>query len=112
MLLKNYRCNEKNMSNMNMENMNMDMPMNMGMDMGMGCNMMNGACQPSCVCPPVYECPQERVCHRHSVIEVPHIIPINTRIINHQIIRHTYMPCYTSCEQTEVSNVYENNCGF
>ncbi len=76
-------------------------------DMSMTCPEM----APSC--PPVTECPQERCCHREFVHEVPHIIPINTRIINHHVYRHTYTPCYTYCEENEVSNVYErNNCCF
>lgn len=74
----------------------------MGMDMSMGCN--------GCTCPPVMECPQERVCHRQMCYEVPHIIPINTRIINHHVYRHTYQPMYTCTMEDEVSNVYDNNC--
>ncbi|MBR1413058.1 MAG: hypothetical protein IJ574_00105 [Bacilli bacterium] len=85
----------------------------MSMDNGMGMNMGMNCCQPQCctVCPPVYECPQERVCHRYMCYEVPHIIPCNTKIINHHVYKHTYTPCYTSCSEDEVSNVYErNNC--
>ena len=78
--------------------MNMDMP-----------NMMSEA-MPGVVCPPVYECPQESVCHRYICHEVPHIIPCNTRIINHHIYRHTYMPAYSCCEENEVQNVYERRC--
>lgn len=71
--------------------------MNMGMGMpGCGCQM-----------PPVQECPQERVCHKEFVHEVPHIVPINTRVINHHIYRHTYTPCYTCCEENVVCNVYD-----
>ena len=55
------------------------------------------------MCPPIEECPQERVCH---------IIPCNTRIINHHVYRHTYTPCYTTCEENVVSNVYDRNCCF
>lgn len=72
---------------------------NMAMPSMMGCNM-----------PPVYECPQERVCHKEFVHEVPHICPINTRVINHHIYRHTYTPCYTCCEENEVCNVYDGCC--
>ncbi len=64
------------------------------------------------MCPPIQECPQERVCHRYMCYEVPHIMPCNTRIINHHIYRHTYTPCYTSCEENVVSNVYDRNCCF
>ena len=67
---------------------------------------------PGVVCPPVYECPVERVCHRQIVHEVPHVCPVNTRIVNHHIYRHSYSPCYTCCEENEVCNVYENKCCF
>jgi len=82
------------------------MPQNAMPMMGGNSGMMN----PGCTMPPVYECPQERVCHREFVHEVPHICPINTRIINHHIYKHTYTPCYTCCEENECCNVYEGNC--
>ena len=63
-------------------------------------------------CPPVMECPQERVCHRQMCYEVPHVIPVNTRIINHHVYRHTYQPMYTCTMEDTVSNVYDNKCGF
>ena len=53
--------------------------MNMGMSDGCCMNNMNT------MCPPIQECPQERVCHRYMCYEVPHIIPCNTRIINHHV---------------------------
>lgn len=62
------------------------------------------------MCPPIHECPQERVCHRYICYEVPHIIPCNTRVINHHVYRHTYTPCYSTCEENVVSNVYDRNC--
>lgn len=75
---------------------------NMNMDMGMGCPMpMNN------MCAPIYECPKERCIHREIVHNVPHIVPINTRIINHHIYRHTYSPCYTCTEENEVCNINE-----
>ncbi len=67
---------------------------------------------PGVVCSPIYECPIERVCHRQIVHEVPHVCPVNTRIVNHHIYRHSYSPCYTCCEENEVCNVYENKCCF
>jgi len=85
---------------------------NTGMNMNAGMMPMQGQCQnQGCMCPPVMECPQERVCHRELCYEVPHIIPVNTRIINHHIYRHTYQPMFTCTTEDEVSNVYENNCG-
>ena len=64
---------------------------------------------PEDMCAPIYECPQERCVHRQIIHEVPHIQPINTRVINHHIYRHTYTPCYTCTEENEVCNV--NVCG-
>lgn len=78
-----------------------------------GMNMsMSGCCSSGCTCPPVMECPQERVCHREMHYEVPHIIPVNTRIVNHHVYRHTYQPMYTCTMEDTVSNVYDNKCGF
>lgn len=62
------------------------------------------------MCPPIMECPRERCCHRYICHEVPHVIPCNTRIINHHVYRHTYTPQYTCCEENEYSNVYEPKC--
>lgn len=66
---------------------------------------------PGIVCEPIYECPQERCVHRQIVHEVPHVCPINTRIINHHIYKHTYSPCYTCTEENEICNVNDNCCG-
>ncbi len=89
-----------------------NMSMNMGMDYGCCSAMPNmmGDTIPGVVCPPVYECPRETVCHRYICHEVPHIMPCNTRIINHHIYRHTYTPTYSCCEENEVENVYERRC--
>jgi len=73
-------------------------------------NYMGGSPMMGCEMTPVYECPQERICHREFIHEVPHVCPINTRIINHHIYRHSYTPCYTSCEENEFSNVYDGCC--
>ncbi len=75
-----------------------------------GMSGIGGCCNNTC--PPVMECPQERVCHREMCYEVPHIIPVNTRIINHHVYRHTYQPMYTCTMEDTVSNVYDNKCGF
>ena len=69
--------------------------------------MMNTMKPDACACPPVYECPQERVCERYIVHEVPHIMPINTKIVNHHIYRHTFTPCYTMSECDTCENVYD-----
>ncbi len=72
------------------------------------CNMMNA--MPGCVQNPIYECPQERVCHRYICHEVPHIMPCNTRIINHHVYRHTFTPEYTCCEENVCENVFGPRC--
>ena len=61
-------------------------------------------------CPVVYECPIEKVCHREIVHHVPHVCPINTRVVNHHIYRHTYTPQYTCCEENDKCDVYEGSC--
>lgn len=97
------RCYENENTGVNMNNTN---TMNNMAEMP----MMGGQ---GCTCQPIMECPQERVCHRQMCYEVPHIIPINTRIINHHIYRHTYQPMYTCTMEDEVCNVYDQcNGGF
>lgn len=68
------------------------------------------ASYPKCACPPVYECPQERVCERYIVHEVPHVMPIHTKIVNHHIYKHSYTPCYTMSECDTCENVYDPCC--
>jgi len=102
---------------------NHPMPEAMGMNMGMEKmempNMTEGHCHPTpamfpgAMCQPVYECPQERCCHRQIVHNVPHIVPIKTKIINHHIYRHTFTPQFTCCEENICSNVFDgSHCGF
>lgn len=59
-----------------------------------------------CMMPPICECGHETVCDRYIVHEVPHIIPMHTRIVNHHIFKHTYTPVYTSSECDTCENVY------
>ena len=82
-------------------------------DMGMTDNMNSGDMNiTGCMRDPVYECPQERCCHREIHHEVKHIVPVNTRIINHHIIHHNYVPMFTCCEEDTCCNVYDNKCGM
>ena len=69
-----------------------------------------GVKQDTCCTTPVYECPEERVCHRFICYEVPHIKPCNTKIINHHIYRHTFVPTYSCCEENVVENVFDRKC--
>ncbi len=89
-MFRNNRCVEGDYKDMNMKQSNMEMPFMME-------------------CAPIYECPCERVCHREINHQVRHIQPVNTRIINHHIYRHSYEPCYTCCEENEICNVYDQN---
>ncbi len=82
-----------------------------------GAEMMGGMCgsnmtgmRPQCMQMPIYECPQERVCHRYICHEVQHVMPCNTRIVNHHVFRHTYRPEYTCCEENVCENVFEPRC--
>lgn len=59
---------------------------------------------------PVIEAGRERVVQRNILHEVRHICPINTRIINNHIFRHTYQPHYTCCEENVVTNQQCGSC--
>lgn len=105
-MVRDQRCYDQSF-------MNQDFPV-AGEDKKMSGDMahMAGCCPQPCptMCPPIMECPQERCCHRYICHEVPHVIPCNTRIINHHVYRHTFTPSYTCCEENEYSNVYEPRC--
>ena len=81
------------------QNVNMNMNENFagGYDMGM-------------VTGPVMEPGRERVVQRNIVHEVKHVCPINTRIINNHIFRHTYQPRYSCCEENVVTNQQCGSC--
>lgn len=96
---------------------------NFSMMPGMGMGMKSGNC--GCVCnkgmnpmmsmggckmQPVYEQPIEKCIHRTICHEVPHVCPINTKIINHHVYKHTYSPCYSCCEENEVCQINEGSC--
>ena len=59
---------------------------------------------------PIIEPMQERVVNRTIMHEVPHVCPINTRIINNHVYRHTYSPRYTCCEENTCTNVQCGSC--
>ena len=62
---------------------------------------------------PIVEPGRERIVNRTFVHEVPHVCPINTRIINNHIYRHTYQPRYTCCEENVVTQEQCGSCcGF
>ena len=59
---------------------------------------------------PIVEPGRERVVQRNIVHEVRHICPMNTKIINNHIFKHTYQPRYTCCEENTVTNVQCGSC--
>ncbi len=69
-----------------------------------------GMSQMGMVSSPIVETPRERCVYRNIYHEVPHVCPINTRVINNHIYRHTYQPRYTCCEENVVSNVQCGSC--
>lgn len=104
-MFRDNRCYDKSF-------MNNEYPKALEKDTKMD-GMMDGMCCPMSMpqmCPPIMECPQERCCHRYICHEVPHVIPCNTRIINHHVYRHTFTPSYSCCEENEYSNVYDPRC--
>ena len=108
-MLKDKRCYDKSFINQEFPMAMEENSKTMDKDMygqGMGC----ASTPVPMMCPPIMECPQERCCHRYICHEVPHVIPCNTRIINHHVYRHTFTPSYTCCEENEYSNVYEPRC--
>ena len=75
--------------------------------------MMPMESQMGSVMSPIVEPGRERVVNRVFVHEVPHICPMNTRIINNHIYRHTYQPRYTCCEENVVTQEQCGSCcGF
>ena len=95
----NQNFNTNNNDNTNFNN-NMNTMDNMNMGMPMGGDVMS----------PIIEPGRERVVNRTFVHEVPHICPINTRIINNHVYKHTYQPRYTCCEENTCTNVQCGSC--
>ena len=99
----NERCRDD--LDINITNQNVNTNMN---DNFMASQMMMQQPMMGSVMSPIIEQGQERIVNRTFVHEVPHVCPINTRIINNHIYRHTYQPRYTCCEENVV---HEQQCG-
>ena len=93
--IDNFNTNNNTNSNFNMNQMNMSDP---GMTM-------IGSVQG-----PIIEPGRERVIQRNIVHEVKHICPMNTKIINNHIFKHTYEPRYTCCEENTCTNLQCGSC--
>ena len=87
--------------NINNTNQNVNMNTNENFEGGYDMGMTTG---------PIMEPGRERVVQRNIVHEVKHVCPINTRIINNHIYRHTYQPRYTCCEENVVTNQQCGSC--
>ncbi|MDD4706322.1 MAG: hypothetical protein PHS24_03840 [Bacilli bacterium] len=64
---------------------------------------------PGMECEPICEPPCENIVHHQINHHVRHIQPIHTRVINNHIYHHSYVPCYTCCEENICCNVYNPN---
>lgn len=92
---------------------NQNVNVNDNMNMNMNYNEMDNYAMPmqpqmGSVMSPIIEPGRERIVNRTFLHEVPHVCPINTRIINNHIFRHTYQPRYTCCEENVVT---QQQCG-
>ena len=85
------------------ENMDVDMDFN---NMPFDPNMeINGGAQA-----PIVEPMQERIINRTIVHNVPHICPLQTKIVNHHVFKHTYQPSYSCCEENVCSEIQCGSC--
>lgn len=92
---------------------NQNVNTNMNDNMNMNFNEMESYAMPmqpemGSMMSPIIEPGRERIVNRTFIHEVPHVCPINTRIINNHIYRHTYQPRYTCCEENVVT---QQQCG-
>lgn len=76
---------------------------------GCGCECCMHTCCNSPACP-IMDPPVEKCIKRDVFHDVCHICPINTKIINNHIFRHTYDPRYTCCEENMVTNIDPGCC--
>ena len=72
-----------------------------------GFNQFNGMNTQNTVLPPIVT-RQTNVVHRYFLIDQPHICENETKVINHYVKRHYYIPRDLCCEENTYS---EQNCG-
>ena len=97
--INNFNTNNNTSTNNNINTNSFDMNM---ADPG---NTMMGSVQG-----PIIEPGRERVVQRNIIHEVKHICPMNTKIINNHIFKHTYEPRYTCCEENTCTNIQCGSC--
>lgn len=88
---------------MNIDYMNQNMQ-NMPISNDPGMMMQGGVSQP------IIEPMQQRIVNRTIVHEVPHICPLQTKIVNHHVYKHTYQPSYSCCEENVCSEIQCGSC--
>ena len=88
---------------------NSNQNVNTNMNENMNYNQMGGMSF-SNVMSPIIEPGREKIINRTFVHEVPHVCPINTRIINNHVYKHIYQPRYTCCEENTCTNVQCGSC--
>ncbi len=97
--------------NMGYEDINIDINnVNTNSNFNMNQTDMNSDMMMGSVEGPIIEPGKERVVQRNIIHEVRHICPVNTRIINNHIFKHTYEPRYTCCEENTCTNVQCGSC--
>ena len=105
----NNRCYDRDDINNNFYAENMDVDMNMDY-MNNNINMDPGMMAPGGVTQPIIEPMQQRIVNRTIVHEVPHICPLETKIVNHHVFKHTYQPSYSCCEENVCSEIQCGSC--
>lgn len=71
-----------------------------------GCGgMMPPVCQREIVEPVMNRCIEKCCFH-----EVPHVCPIHTHVIHKHICHHTYRPCYTCSEESQIVESNNGSC--
>ena len=93
----------------NGEDINIDIN-NVNTNTNFNMNEMNETGMMGTVSGPIIEPGKERVIQRNIIHEVRHVCPMNTKIINNHIFKHTYEPCYSCSEENICTNVQCGSC--
>ena len=92
------------------ENMDVDMNVDYMNQDGMPMTQDPGMMMPGGTQAPIIEPMQQRIVNRTIVHEVPHICPLQTKIVNHHVFKHTYQPSYSCCEENVCSEIQCGSC--
>lgn len=92
------------------ENMDVDMNIDYMNQQNMPISNDPGMMMPGGTSAPIIEPMQQRIVNRTIVHEVPHICPLQTKIVNHHVFKHTYQPSYSCCEENVCSEIQCGSC--